>query len=84
MGCDCCKIASPKDYAKCKVANGTIKGYYLAPCGMDFGAESYDQDDGWDDEMVMDFVRESINDAGWEVPETRAQQIRMFLGLEEK
>ena len=27
------------------------------------------------------FVKESINDAGWEVPETRAQQIRMFLGL---
>lgn len=50
----------------------------------EYWAELYDQDDGWDDEMVMDFVRESINDAGLEVPETRKEQISMFLGLEEK
>ena len=52
--------------------------YYVVE---EYWAELYDQDDGWDDEMVMDFVRESINDAGLEVPETIAQQIRMFLGL---
>ena len=34
----------------------------------------------WDTELVMEFVRESINDAGLELPVTRAEQIRMFLG----
>ena len=38
MGCDCCKVVAPKDYNKCKVVNGTRKGFYIAPCGMDFGA----------------------------------------------
>lgn len=39
MGCDCCKIASPKDYSRCKVAQGVIlKKHYIAPCGADFGA----------------------------------------------
>jgi hypothetical protein len=39
MGCECCKVVSPKDYERCKVANGTHKGFYIAPCGMDFGAK---------------------------------------------
>lgn len=38
MGCDCCNVVSPKDYSRCKVADGTSKGYYVAPCGMDFGS----------------------------------------------
>ena len=38
MGCDCCKVMSPKDYERCKVAKGSFKGRYVAPCGMDFGA----------------------------------------------
>lgn len=50
----------------------------------EYWAELYDNYDGWDDEMVMEFVRESINDSGWQLPETRTEQIRMFLGLEEK
>lgn len=38
MGCDCCKVVAPKDYKRCKVANGSYKGFYIAPCGMDFGS----------------------------------------------
>lgn len=39
MGCECCKIVAPRDYAKCKVADGTYKGFYIAPCGESFGAK---------------------------------------------
>lgn len=41
MGCDCCKVVSPKDYERCKVAQGVILTKpYVAPCGMDFGGRS--------------------------------------------
>lgn len=40
IGCDCCKIHAPQDYAKCKVANEIPHGKYIAPCGMSFGASS--------------------------------------------
>lgn len=36
MGCECCKIDAPHDYAKCKVANKIPHGRYIAPCGMEF------------------------------------------------
>lgn len=36
MGCDCCKVHTPQDYAKCKVANKIPHGRYIAPCGMSF------------------------------------------------
>lgn len=39
MGCECCKVVAPRDYAKCKVANATYKGFYIAPCGESFGAK---------------------------------------------
>ena len=40
MGCDCCKIHAPQDYAKCKVANEVPHGKYIAPCGMSFDGSS--------------------------------------------
>ena len=40
MGCECCKIQRPKDYAACKVANKKPFGkWYLAPCGMTFSPQ---------------------------------------------
>jgi hypothetical protein len=43
MGCDCCKIAQPKHYEKCKVVNDIhFQGLYIAPCGMTFGARPGD------------------------------------------
>nr|DAO46333.1 MAG TPA: hypothetical protein [Caudoviricetes sp.] len=40
MGCQCCKIQRPKDYAACKVANKKPFGkWYLAPCGMTFSPQ---------------------------------------------
>lgn len=41
MGCECCKKVAPKDYERCKAKDGnrTCKGFYIAPCGMDFGAK---------------------------------------------
>ena len=36
MGCECCKIQAPQDYAVCKVANKIPHGHYIAPCGADF------------------------------------------------
>lgn len=36
MGCECCKVVAQKDYERCKVANGSYSGHYIAPCGMDF------------------------------------------------
>lgn len=42
MGCECCKEFSPKEYAKCKVANNILyKGKYIAPCGADFSKNKY-------------------------------------------
>lgn len=36
MGCDCCKLAAPKDYEKCHELRKKRK-YFDAPCGIEIG-----------------------------------------------
>lgn len=38
MGCDCCKIAAPKDYERCQELKAKKK-YFIAPCGIDIGSK---------------------------------------------